>query len=675
MNTRTFTRILSVIVGLAVVAGSGTASAQAGAAPATGFATGTDGTSPVRTGFVTRQGSDLRLDGRTFRFAGSNNYYLMYRSPAMVDDVLADAAGAGFNVLRTWGFLDIGAQDGSNSVHGKENGVYFQYWDGTRPAYNDGADGLQRLDYVLKAAHDAGVRLVIPLTNNWSDFGGIDQYVRWRGAAHHDDFYTDSTIRSWYKDWISHVLNRVNSLTGVRYKDDPTVMAWELANEPRCGGSGVYPRSATCTDKTLVGWADDVTRFIHAADGHHLVGVGDEGFLCSDRTSGDWTVNCADGVDSAALAALPAVDLMSFHLYPDGWGKDAAWGTQWIRTHVQLANRIRKPSMLGEFGFKDKATRNVIYKQWTDAAVQSGIDGFLYWILSGVQDDGTNYPDYDGFTVYCPSPVCTTIANAGDELMHGQRSHPPVADDDSAQTLRDEAVTLQPAANDIAYRTRVKPSTIDLQPDVAGQQLSVAVPGGTFTTAGGVVTFTPASGFQGRASATYTVRDEAGRTSNAAALQVTVKPRPGDPLVVSSFETGTDGWASASWQTNAGSVAQTGEFHPNGSAGLRVTTADGGWFGVGALPERLDLSAKSLLRYELRTASAGTSISIAVQTGDTFAWCQSSWNWVGADTTATVDIDLTTAMSCDTAALADVRAFYVWFSAGGTFDVDYLRAE
>jgi mannan endo-1,4-beta-mannosidase len=675
MKTRTLTRILSVIAGITVIAGAGTASAQAGTTQATGTTTATDGTSPGGTGFVTRKGSDLRLDGKTFRFAGSNNYYLMYRSPTMIDDVFGDAADAGFNVLRTWGFLDIGAQDGSNSVHGKENGVYFQYWDGTRPAYNDGADGLQHLDYVLKAAHDAGVRLVIPLTNNWSDFGGIDQYVRWRGATHHDDFYTDPVIRGWYKDWIGHVLNRINTLTGIRYKDDPTVMAWELANEPRCGGSGVYPRSAGCTDPTLVNWADDVSRFIHTVDSRHLVGVGDEGFLCGDRTSSDWTINCADGVDSAALAALPAVDLMSFHLYPDGWGKDAAWGTQWIRSHVQLANRIGKPAMLGEFGFKDMATRNVVYKQWTDAAVQSGIDGFLYWILSGVQDDGSNYPDYDGFTVYCPSPVCTTIGNAGDELVHGRRSRPPVADDDSAQTLRDEAIALQPAANDIAYRTRIKPSTIDLQPDASGQQISVTVAGGTFTAADGVVTFTPTAGFQGRTSATYTVRDEAGRTSNAARLLITVKPRPGDPLVVSSFEGGTDGWAAANWQTSAGSVAQTGEFHPEGAAGLRVTTVDGGWFGVATLPERLDLSGKSLLRYELRTASAGTSISVAVQTGDTYAWCQSSWSWVDAATTTTVEIDLTSAMSCDAAALADVRSLYVWLSANGTFDIDYLRAQ
>ena len=87
--------------------------------------------------------------------------------------------------------------------------------------------------------------------------------------------------------------------------------------------------------------------------------------------------------------------------------------------------------MLGEFGWKDKATRNPVYQASGPTPYDpAGGDGFLYWILSGIQDDGTPYPDYDGFTVYCPSPVCTTIANAGDELRHGQSTRPPVADHD-----------------------------------------------------------------------------------------------------------------------------------------------------------------------------------------------------------------------------------------------------
>lgn len=129
--------------------------------------------------FVKQAGPELRLQGKIFRFAGTNNYYLMYKSQYMVDDVLETAAASGFTVLRMWGSLEIGNQDGSNSIHGKADGVYFQYWDGTKPAYNDGADGLQHLDYVIYRAGQLGIKLVIPFVNNWNAFGGMDQYVRW----------------------------------------------------------------------------------------------------------------------------------------------------------------------------------------------------------------------------------------------------------------------------------------------------------------------------------------------------------------------------------------------------------------------------------------------------------------------------------------------------------------
>jgi mannan endo-1,4-beta-mannosidase len=180
--------------------------------------------------FVRRHGRELEANGARFRVAGSNNYYLMYKSVFMVDDVLGAAVAAGFNTLRIWGSLDIGNQDDSNSIRGKADGVYFHFWNGTAPAFNDGADGLEHLHYVLYRAGQLNLRVIIPLVNNWNDFGGMDQYVRWRGGQFHDDFYTDPLIRTWYEEWIAHLVNRVNVYTGVAYKDDPTIMKWELAN-------------------------------------------------------------------------------------------------------------------------------------------------------------------------------------------------------------------------------------------------------------------------------------------------------------------------------------------------------------------------------------------------------------------------------------------------------------
>ena len=379
-----------------------------------------------RNSFVERKGSDLRLGGEKFRFAGTNNYYLMYSSRKMVDAVLEKAAANDFNVVRTWGWYDIGNQDGSDSVQGPSNGVYFHYWDGTKPAYNDGPNGLERMDYILAKAREEGVRLIIPFTNNWNAFGGMDQYVRWAGGSYHDDFYRDPRIRGWYKDWVSHVLNRVNTITGVAYKDDPTVLAWELANEPRCVGSGAYPRSPGCDTELLTDWAAEMSAHVKGIDKNHLVSVGDEGFYCSDKSSDDWTENCSEGVDTVAFAELPSVDVMSFHLYPDHWDRDAAWSEDWIESHIRAADRIGKPVILGEFGWQNKFTRNPVFKAWTDLALERKIDGMLYWILSDVQDDGSLYPDYDGFTVYCPSPVCTTLSNFSLALRKEQKKFAPV---------------------------------------------------------------------------------------------------------------------------------------------------------------------------------------------------------------------------------------------------------
>jgi mannan endo-1,4-beta-mannosidase len=153
-----------------------------------------------------------------------------------------------------------------------------------------------------------------------------------------------------------------------------------------------------------------MSSFVKSVDRKHLVSVGDEGFYCIPDAT-DWMEDCSQGVDTIAFTKLRHIDVMSFHLYPDHWNKDIEWGIEWIKRHIRDARRLWKPAMLGEFGLRDKSVRNPVYKEWTDTVFGRRGTGALYWILSGVQDDGTLYPDYDGFTVYCPSPVCTTIGN------------------------------------------------------------------------------------------------------------------------------------------------------------------------------------------------------------------------------------------------------------------------
>lgn len=629
--------------------------------------------------FVQRFKRGLRADGRDFRVAGASNYYLMYKSRAAVDNLLNTAAASGFNVMRLWGALEIGNQDGTNSIRGKAEGVYFHYWDGSAPAFNDGADGLEHLDYVVYKAGQVGLRLIIPFVNNWNDFGGMDQYVRWRGGQYHDDFYRDPVIRTWYKDWISHLLNRVNVYTGVAYKDDATIMAWELANEPRCRAYGAYPESGACNTQTLVDWADDASRFVKSIDRRHLLGVGDEGFFCVPG-SADWTENCGEGVDTLALADLPKIDLASFHLYPDSWGKDAAWGTDWIKRHIREARKIHERALLGEFGLKDKSVRNPVYKEWTDTVLLNGGPGAMYWILSDKLDDGSYYPDFDGFTVYCPSPVCTTLGHFADmNLGRGPFTFPPVADHDTAETPSDTPVMLPATANDVTYwGVKLLTDELDLDPAMPGQQTEYTTDAGGFTLlSGGDVSFTPAADFSGKAVASYVVPDAWRRLSNVANLTVTVKPDPNAAIKLFSFETGTEGWASASWQTNAGAVSQSTAFATDGSHSLQVDAVDGGWFGVTLAPTPANLTPKTHFKFDLETTSAGTSQNAAIQSGDGWTWCQgTAWTWTNPGTTATVDLDLA-ALDCGggTPDYSKVQAIYVWFNGGGTFYLDNVRAE
>lgn len=377
------------------------------------------------TGFVTRSGTNFMLNGSTYYFAGTNNYYLIYKSNYMVDDLLVNAANNNFKVIRAWGFLDIGNQDGSNSVDGSgiKDGVYFQYWNGSAPAYNDGPNGIQKLDYVIWKAGQLNLRLIIPFTNNWRDFGGMDQYVRWHGGGFHDDFYSNATIKQWYKNYISHLVNRVNPLTGVAYKNDPAIMAWELGNEPRCQGSGTYGYSSNCNTTMITSWVSEMSAYIQGIDTNHLVAVGDEGFYCIPNAP-DWTDNCGAGVDTVGFTNVSTIDFMGFHLYADAWGHTSDWGTTWITRHITDGHAAGKPVMLGEYGQRDQGTRNTVYQTWTNAINTNGGDGDLFWMLAAHQDDGTLYPDYDSYTIYCPSTFCSTLAGHA-SAMSNKSGIPP----------------------------------------------------------------------------------------------------------------------------------------------------------------------------------------------------------------------------------------------------------
>lgn len=321
--------------------------------------------------------------------SGANCYYLAYKSPAVVDALLDSTVLLGLNVIRTWAFLDR-----------PQDGVVFQSWDDATQCmqYHDGLDGLCYLDYVIYAAGQRGLRLILPLVNNWTDFGGMDQYLRWFGLCDHAQFYLNAQVRAAYRDWALHLLTRKNTLTGVEYRNDPTIFAWELTNEARCeAGADVLTR-----------WASEMASHLKTIDGNHLVAMGDEGFF-NRPGHRDWFYNGSAGVDWEALLNIPELDFGTFHLYPKAWGMPLPNAVAWIEDHLEAGRRAGKPVILGEYGWRDRASRNEVYGQWLGAMRAGGGAGDMFWMLAAGQEDGSLYPDYDGYTMYLDTVPPTVL--------------------------------------------------------------------------------------------------------------------------------------------------------------------------------------------------------------------------------------------------------------------------
>jgi mannan endo-1,4-beta-mannosidase len=365
------------------------------------------------------------LDGEPFCFAGTNNYYLIYKSHKMVDDVLESTKSLGLKVIRIWAYLDRGSLDGTvRNVDGpgEKGGVYFQYWDPVRkaPAYNDGATGLEHLDYVLDKAKKLDLKVMLVLTNNWKDFGGMDQYLVWYGLKEHHQFYTDPVVVQAYEHWIDHLVHRKNSISGSLYRDDPTIFGWELANEPRCINAGEFDHASACSPPLLVQWADATSSFIKSIDPNHMVSVGDEGFFANGNTP---HYDGADGVDHTALLAVKHIDFGTYHLYPETWGHRTSWANQWIEDHIDAARSAGKPTLLEEYGIvarrnasgivTDDARRRMSYSRWHDLVEKRGGNGALFWMLAGVDDEGDAqhgmYPDYDHFDLYATDGAAAIV--------------------------------------------------------------------------------------------------------------------------------------------------------------------------------------------------------------------------------------------------------------------------
>lgn len=264
--------------------------------------------------------------------------------------------------------------------------------------------GFRALDQVLALAAERGISLVLPVANNWHDYGGAPAVVRMfapeRGDK--DAFFDDPRCLEAQAALIRHLVSRVNTVNGVRYGDDPTVFAWELCNEARLERGGLFGRlrSKRHPGRTLATWAVAMRSAFDQAGARQRVGWGGSGYR------GD------HGEDMDAVLATGAVDFATLHLYPfatfpkllrvEPWYARAeeavAVGAELLRDRSALAREHGVPLLVEELGWKTGAhtlqeERVQVMRGWLRAANALGV-GMLPWMIGE-----RGRADYDGLLI------------------------------------------------------------------------------------------------------------------------------------------------------------------------------------------------------------------------------------------------------------------------------------
>jgi hypothetical protein len=140
--------------------------------------------SPWTKNFITVKGTSFYDGEKPFRFVGTNNYYLHYM-PDSIEYIFTEAEKMGFTVMRTWAF----GEAEKLVPYDWEKLRYFQLSPGQYVESN-----LKLLDKVVASAGKHHIRLVLGLSNNWNDFGGAPQWVKWYGSTNKNDFFDNPAI-------------------------------------------------------------------------------------------------------------------------------------------------------------------------------------------------------------------------------------------------------------------------------------------------------------------------------------------------------------------------------------------------------------------------------------------------------------------------------------------------
>lgn len=348
--------------------------------------------------FIKVSGSSFTLGGKPVYVCGTNFWYGPYLgSKGKTGDrerllrELDNLKALGITNLRIMGACeDIPSKETMQPAIQAKPGVYDE-------------ELLDGLDFLLAEMGKRDMHAVIFMNNYWDWTGGMGQYLDWVNGGGPKDpknnsmlFYSNDKANELFKSTLKNLITRKNSYTGKNYYDDPAIMSWQLANEPRPDyGQGDYKNGVY-----LVKWADETAKYIHSLDPNHLVSTGSEGLMGSLESEGIY-------LDEHRSQYI---DYMTMHLWPLNWSwydpkkpettypVTVSKAAAYINTHIGYARMLNKPLVMEEFGiprdggnfqdtvkttYRDQYYKTLFTLLYDSAAAGSPMAGFNFWAWGG----------------------------------------------------------------------------------------------------------------------------------------------------------------------------------------------------------------------------------------------------------------------------------------------------
>ncbi|MBN1924947.1 MAG: hypothetical protein JW798_03860 [Prolixibacteraceae bacterium] len=366
--------------------------------------------------FVSVKGHQFFKDGKPYYYIGANYWYgAILGSKGEFGD--RERLIKELDFMKAHGIDNLRILAGAEGPDGEPHRVTptLQVEQGK---YN--IDQLEGLDFLLAEMKKRDMLAILYLNNSWEWSGGYAQYLNWNGYGpipyplweghtwwdfmqYTKQFHLCSECKEQFYLHVKYILGRINSYTGLRYTNDPTIMAWELGNEPRAFSDENIPAFIDFLHKTAL--------LIHTIDTNHLVTTGTEGYHGCRK---NWAL-------FDTIHQNKNIDYLTMHIWPLNWGwldRNDIEGTldlsikncaDYMLEHIEKAREFNKPIVFEEFGFprdgfsfkpdsptkaRDKyfsAAFNIIYE---NSLGNGPLAGSNFWSFSGIGLPSYKNPDH-----------------------------------------------------------------------------------------------------------------------------------------------------------------------------------------------------------------------------------------------------------------------------------------